>query len=251
MPRWFSADLGHRHHYADDGAGVVEMKVIPELCVPGTRMPRIAVLATLADIAAGSLVQPDLTPYVPLTVDLDVHCDGVLDMDELVCTARTVKLGRIIQVVDNVFTDAGAPDRPLARSTVRFIRSTEPSPLLVDHAILDFSGVEGNMLAPIADQLRMRVTGPGEAAVDRWSYVLQPTGTIQGGALTLLAELAAESALGAPVVDIDVHFLNAVRQGPARATATPQWESLAQVEIRDEGNRNRLVATATATATRT
>jgi acyl-coenzyme A thioesterase PaaI-like protein len=242
---WFSRDLGHRQRYADDGTSILEAPVVDELCVPGTRSPRISVLATLADIATGSLIQPEVTPLVPLTVDLDVHCDGVLDMKELVCTARMVKRGRTIQVLDCTFTDAGQPDRPLAISTVRFIESAQPSPLLQGRE-LNFSGVEGRMRLPFAEQLRAQVVAEGVAVLDRWEYVLQPTGTIQGGAITLLAELAAESALGAPVVDIDVHFLSAVRAGPARATARRLWDTGAQVEVRDEGNGNRLVASATA-----
>jgi acyl-coenzyme A thioesterase PaaI-like protein len=241
---WFSRDLGHRQHYADDGSSVLEAPVVEQLCIPGTRAPRVAVLATLADIATGSLIAPEISPWVALTVDLDVHCDGVVDMHDLVCTARPVKVGRTIQVLDTTFADAAAPDRVLATSTVRFLRSPDPSPLF-EGVTLSFSAT-GTMALPIAEQLKAEVVAPGVAVLEKWEYVLQPTGTIQGGAVTLLAELAAESLLGRPVVDIDVHFLSAVRTGPARATARRLWETGARVEVRDEGNGGRLVASATA-----
>jgi acyl-coenzyme A thioesterase PaaI-like protein len=242
---WFSQDLGHRHRYEGEDRAVIETPVTEQLCVPGTRAPRISVLATLADIATGSLVQPFLRPFIPLTVDLDVHRRDLHPVAELVGTAHAVKRGRTVQVTEVTFTDAARPGEVIATSTVRFLRSPEPSDFF-EGKKPNYSARRTGIERPFAEQLGAVVVRPGEASIERWHYVLQPTGTIQGGAVALVAELAAESAMGAAVADIDVHYLSQVRAGPAVATATLLWPQAARVEVRDQGNENRLVATATA-----
>jgi len=243
LGQWFSGDLGHAHHYEDDDTAVLDIPVIDELCVPGTRALRASVLATLADIAAGSLVHPVLEPHVPLTVDLDVRRAGLEGSDRLVATALATKRGRTIQVLDVTFEDPDRPGRVMAVSTVRFIRSPTPAHSFSPEAGA-FKGNRGKMALPFAEQLGAEIVGPGEAVIERRPYVMQPTGTIQGGAVTLVAELAAESAMGMPVADIDVSFLSAVHHGPAHAVGQRLWDGAARVQVRDRGHGDRLVATA-------
>lgn len=244
---WFTQDLGHRHRYRDDTTAVVELPVTEQLCAPGTGSPRASVLATVADIAAGSLVQPVMSPHVPLTTDLDVRRHDLESTGDLVASARAAKRGRTIWVLEVTFAPAAEPGRVVGASVVRFIRSPQPSEYFAD-ALPEFSAAAGSIDRPFPEALRASVDGIGLASIPRWPYVLQPTGTIQGGAVSLVAELAAESCLGAPVLDIDVHFLSPVRVGPARAAGTVLWPGTARVDVRDEGNGGRLVATAVARA---
>ena len=225
---WFSRDFGHQHRYqGNDGDRVAAHRGAVR---PGDRAPRVSVLATIADIAAGSLVQPVLLPHIPLTIDLDVRRHDLGAVGDLTATARAIKRGQNVQVYRGHFHRRHHADQIVALSCVSFMKSPAPSEFWTGRTA-DFSGVGGNMARPFADQIGAVVVAPGEVTLDRWSYVLQPTGTIQGGAVTLLAELAAESALGLPVIDIAVHFLSAVRAGPARATAHrlgragPGWTS--------------------------
>jgi acyl-coenzyme A thioesterase PaaI-like protein len=58
-----------------------------------------------------------------------------------------------------------------------------------------------------------------------------------------VAEVAAETAAGSAVTDLDVRFLSAVRAGPARATAEVLGSGRVRVEVRDRGHGDRLTAT--------
>jgi len=54
--------------------------------------------------------------------------------------------------------------------------------------------------------------------------------------------LAAESLMGSPVIDLDIRYLNSVRVGPGRATATLLGQGVVRVEVRDQGHDQRLTA---------
>ena len=64
--------------------------------------------------------------------------------------------------------------------------------------------------------------------------------------MALLAEMAAESLTGRPVLDLDTRYLTAVRRGPGRATAVSLGSGFVRAEVRDVGNGNRLAALVTA-----
>jgi acyl-coenzyme A thioesterase PaaI-like protein len=76
--------------------------------------------------------------------------------------------------------------------------------------------------------------------IERGPYVNQPAGTLQGGVVALLAELAAESLTRSRVLDLEVRYLSAVRVGPARTSAVALDDHTVRVEIRDPGNDDRL-----------
>jgi acyl-coenzyme A thioesterase PaaI-like protein len=73
-------------------------------------------------------------------------------------------------------------------------------------------------------------------------------GTVQGGVLAVLAELAAESALDQDdpfvITDLDARYLNRVKVGPVEATAEILIDRLPRrtfgVHVRDRGE-NRVV----------
>jgi acyl-coenzyme A thioesterase PaaI-like protein len=71
--------------------------------------------------------------------------------------------------------------------------------------------------------------------MDRDPYVLQPAGTIQGGAVALVAELAAETLSGRAVDDLQIRFLSTVRTGPARSSARSLTRDTVRAEVRDAG----------------
>ena len=83
-------------------------------------------------------------------------------------------------------------------------------------------------------------------------------GTVQGGAQSLLAELAAEHALGSTkgfaVTDLDIRFLDRLRVGPLVATATVLESETAAlpvtVTLTDGGDENKIVSYVTITGHR-
>ncbi len=93
---------------------------------------------------------------------------------------------------------------------------------------------------PLAEGLGIRVLAAGVVEVERGPYVNQPSGTLQGGVVAVLAELAAESLTGGRVVELEVRYLSAIRVGPARTSAVELDDRTVRVEIRDPGNDDRL-----------
>jgi acyl-coenzyme A thioesterase PaaI-like protein len=73
---------------------------------------------------------------------------------------------------------------------------------------------------------------------------MQPAGTIQGGAVALLVELAAASLADRPVTSLQIRYLSAVRGGPARTSAHALNADTVRVEVRDAGSADRLTAVA-------
>ncbi len=238
----FIADLGGGYRLAGD-ACVGDFEVVDEMRAPGTSAVRASILATEADVVAGALANRALNPRVPLTVDLTVHGLAPVDVDRLTIVSRPVKVGRSTVVVDTWFCAPGA-ERPLAFSQATFM----PSPRPVD--VLEFPGDRPysppRLAVTFPEHLGIRVARPGVAELDRVEYVMQPTGTIQGGALAALAEVAAETLAAAPVTALDVRYLKAVRVGPARATAELIGSGVVRVEVRDAGNGDRLATVALA-----
>ena len=104
----------------------------------------------------------------------------------------------------------------------------------------------GSMPIAFPDYIAMRVVEPGVTEIEHGPFLQQASGSLQGGAVALLGELAAESLTQRPVLDLDTRYLTAVRQGPGRATAVEIGGGLVRAEVRDVGMDNRLAALVTA-----
>jgi acyl-coenzyme A thioesterase PaaI-like protein len=207
--------------------------------VPGTRLVRAGVLATVADVVSGWGANAAVFPRIPLTVDLTLHPLGPFDGDALDVVARLLKVGRNTIVAETLFTQ----ERPVALSHATFTVSPRPEDVFgVDYAVRERGIQPASLSRPILDDIGARMVAPGVVELDRVPYVMQPAGTIQGGAVALIAELAAESSVGAPVTDLEIRYLSAVRVGPACATAEVLNSGLVRVEVRDVGHADRLTA---------
>jgi acyl-coenzyme A thioesterase PaaI-like protein len=150
---------------------------------------------------------------------------------------RLVKAGRSTMVTETWFGERGQ-ERPLALAQATFAPSPNPADVLEVNG--DELSTRPGLRGPLADLLGIRLLGPGVAELERSDYVTQNSGTIQGGAVALLAEVAAGSVLGRRVAGLDVRYLSAVRIGPARAAAETIGGGLARVEVSDRGNEDRL-----------
>jgi acyl-coenzyme A thioesterase PaaI-like protein len=238
----FIADLGFNHRSAGDGV-VGEMAVTPHILVPGTRYLRVSVAATVADVLTGVLASGATRPRIALTADLTVHTLSATTGSSITMAARLLKAGRTLLVGDCWFTVEGH-EQPMALSEVSFMASPRPQDVIVTPT-LDRDWMTGALEEPFHEQLGARVVSPGVVEMDRDPYVLQPAGTIQGGAMALLAELAAETLTHRAVVGLQIRYLSTVRIGPARTSAHPMSPDAVRVELRDSGN-DRLAAVAVA-----
>lgn len=235
----FIADLGFSQEFKPEQV-VGSFESVPELCAPGTSTVRTAVLLTIADMAAGSISSAATAPRICLTLDLSVRVlgpvAGTIDVE-----ARVLKSGRNTTVAETLFR-VGEELAALSWST--FVASPRPTDV-IEVPPLSFRRYGPSQLrAPLEDQAGCRVVAPGIAEVDRTPYVMNPAGTVQGGMVALLAELATESLpiVDGPVSELDVRYLSATRVGPARATAAVIGDRTARVELHDPGNGDRLTA---------
>ncbi len=203
--------------WVEDGVTHGRAEIIPEMFAPGTDRMRVGVLATMVDMVAGSPPPGAINPTVDLGVSLlgRPPSGGAI---HFVC--RPAKVGRRLFVGETLI-DAGDPDRPFARSLCTFMNELIPDARM--HAMRPTVHLD----APsFDDALRPRFVDDATIEMDAHPSVCNgPSGTIQGGAQSLLAEIIAERALAAcgdgeyRVVDLDVRFLNRVRTGPVTATA--------------------------------
>ncbi|MHB8463394.1 MAG: PaaI family thioesterase [Acidimicrobiales bacterium] len=236
IPMFFD-DLGHSWQVSGNEC-VGEISVVEELCLPGTQTMRASVLATIADVVAGGVANVKMAPRIPLTVDLTLHpLRHPVDATRLRMVGRNVKAGRTTTINEVVFSDeTGAP---VAVSHATFMPSPRPEDVMAE-VHWGREPAPPRLARPILEQIGVRSLGPGIAELDLVEYVMQPSGTIQGGALAMMAELAASTLAEAPVTDLEIRYLSAVRVGPGRATATLLGGRLVRVEVRDAGNADRL-----------
>jgi acyl-coenzyme A thioesterase PaaI-like protein len=213
---------------------------------------------------SGSLANKSVAPRIPLTVDLTLHMLRPLDGPRVTMTARTLKVGRTTTVAETLFFSGSDPlsgsipgdTEPVAVSHTTFMVSPRPEDVM-EEVFWHRPPTPARMSAPIMEQIGAVVLGPGIVELARVPYVMQPSGTVQGGAVALIAELAASTALGAgvlgagvlgagvlgnPVTNLEIRYVSAVRVGPARTSATILGPGVARVEVRDAGNEDRLTA---------
>ena len=109
-------ELGFEHWYVD-GVSNGRAQVLPGMCVPGTRIVRIGVLAILADLTSG---QPESGPVTP-TTDLSVHLERVRPMGWVNLATTVLKAGASLLFVETMLT-ADDEQQPFATSLATFMR---------------------------------------------------------------------------------------------------------------------------------
>src|SRR5262249_2854161 len=111
---------------AGDGRMVGSARVVPEMCVPGTRVLRTSILAAWADMVAGYLAIGLFDPGVPVTLDLDVPVhEPPADHTEVRLSARVEKAGRSVSVLAIAIEDGEGTRIGFAHAT--FMAAPNPS----------------------------------------------------------------------------------------------------------------------------
>ncbi|OAA27896.1 uncharacterized protein UG55_1007224 [Frankia sp. EI5c] len=238
------AELGLR----SEGEGTTrrgEADVIPELCLPGTSLLRTSVLATWADVLAGTVAGQAKRPRVTVTLELEVQvrrAPRVGERVEIVATA--IKIGRTVTVCETRFLD-GRTGELTALSHASFVVSPNPLHVFPD-GFPKVLPTGPRLTVPLAERVGRTITKPGEVEVPRRPDGLNASGAIQGGIVAFAAEEAVLSLLAEPVAlsSLNVRYLRQISTGPARATARLHG-AFADVDIADAG-ADRLATLATA-----
>jgi uncharacterized protein (TIGR00369 family) len=223
-------------------AAMGEARLVPEMMTPSGAVHG-SVLVTFADILVGSLTNLVCAPRVCMSVDLDVRMLRPIGVEALRAEASILKSGRTTTVGEARFFDTRGD--VVAVSLGTFMASPRPQDVL--EVPPQIFRDEGRPLAQhLTDRLRIRQPEAGMAELDRWPDALNLAGTLQGGAVAHLAEVAALSLCeGTPTTAaLDVRYLSATRVGPAQARAERLSDRVVRVELRDAGNADRPVAVA-------
>jgi acyl-coenzyme A thioesterase PaaI-like protein len=223
----------------DNMTAAGDATITEPLRAPGSALPRPSVLAAIADCVAGVPAGLMITPRLSVTLDIVVRLIAPARGDRLEMKSEIVKKGRSIVAGEVFFSDAETM-APVAYSYLTFMGSPRPQ----DRPPAFTRGMRtvGTMEEHFPEHVGARVREPGVVEMERTPYVVQAAGSLQGGAVALLGELAAESLAGSPVMDLDIRYLSAVRVGPGRATAALLGQGLVRVEVRDVGRDGRLTA---------
>jgi acyl-coenzyme A thioesterase PaaI-like protein len=219
--------------------------VYPEMHVPGTSHLRTSILATWADVLAGYLAMDVLSPRVPVTLELDVHLyepppgSGVVNG-----IGRVLKAGRTVFVARIDFSGEG--DAPIGFAAASFVAAPD-STLTISRDGHQRPAPQGKQLhEAFADRAGCQRREPGVAVLSSTDESLNASNTLNGGLIALAVEEAALSlSPGKFLSSLALRYLQPVRMGPAVATATMHHD-LAQVEVSDAGNDDRLCVVATA-----
>ena len=94
------------------------------------------------------------------------------------------------------------------------------------------------LVESVLDRCGFEPVGPGQLRFDTTEYVRNSFGTVNGGVLALAADAAAVSACGGGrAVDLQIHYLEQIGDGPAAVTAEvirhDDGDRLCQVRITD------------------
>jgi acyl-coenzyme A thioesterase PaaI-like protein len=240
----FVNDIGFTFDMSEDGMSMAgEATITDALRSMGTSLPRPSALATIADCVAGIPAFLATAPRLAVTLDIVVRIVADRCGDRLELSGQVVKMGRSTVAAEVRFSDP-ARHELVAHSYLTFMVS--PRPQDVAPPVARGMRTTGSMPIAFPDHIGMRVVEPGITEIEHGPFLQQASGSLQGGAVALLGELAAESLTGRPVLDLDTRYLTAVRQGPGRATAVDIGGGLVRAEVRDVGTDNRLAALVTA-----
>ncbi|MFK7895653.1 MAG: hypothetical protein AB8G23_07440 [Myxococcota bacterium] len=234
---------------------VVSFPVVPEVLDTADR-PRIGLLATIADIAAGELAIRTLYPQWVATSSLSVQSTELPSQGRIYAQPQVLRRGRttvVLEVALSHQTEAGArqaiglstvsmsvlPERRDAQKNVTWADRPDPQTTFA----LPGSGFE----QPITERLGIEFD-PNDSAIAQIRcvpYVLNTLGAIQGGIVSLFIEAAAENyaaqQLGgrAQIQSLEVHYLKLCRGNPIRAAVREIGKTASglalRVELYDEG----------------
>ena len=250
----------------------------PGVCTADGAM-RPAAITMMVDVAAASLAIVNAAPDWAATADLAYWCATPITVGPAVCDAWLVRAGSGTIVVQADVYDAGVAG---------WDGEGEPPAERAGHARLTFARIPGSASAAngrvdrsagpaprqsmhrpesrfdvsIHDKCGLRLVDAvgGVVECDKSDYVRNSFGTINGGAVAVILEAAAEhaarAATGAPLVprDLQVHYLAQTKVGPARTSArvvrADEAHAVVEATLVDAGNADLVLALATAVLAR-
>lgn len=246
-----------------DRVSRARMPVVPELGASDGSV-RAGALATLVDVIGGGLAATVAHPNWIATADLTLHLVGAATHGSVEAVARVAHAGRTTVVIEVDLYDHTATAIGIATMSFAVLPHRDGNPDVTTSMTSGPStmAVVGSRLrASLLDELEIRVTdGPGgelEAPIGEWSR--NSLGAMQGGAVAIIVDAAAEAAstiaAAKPVVvtDLQLTYLALARVGPLQTRTdvltTAGDTVITRVRLIDTGAGARLTTVARVVAT--
>ena len=240
--------------------------LVPEIAHASGR-PRVGALAAIIDLAGAATALSSVSPDWIATADLSFTTSEPITEGPIVVAAHLVRAGANVVVVrvdvgDGHGSDDVSTMRLAGRGLMTFARIPGSASAVSGRAIPTTSPKQSMALAtsgfrlPLFEQLAIRVLDPalGAIEIDRTDYTRNSFGSLNGGAIAIAAEAAAEALVWSngqtfEGVDISVNYLSQTRSGPARTTARllrlDAHHAVVDVQIVDAGHNDQLLALST------
>jgi acyl-coenzyme A thioesterase PaaI-like protein len=233
---------------------------------------RIGVVGAMIDSAGAVVALGAAAPDWIATADLAYATIEPVREGPVICSSRLVRAGATIivigvDVLDGHGSDAPEGGRACGSGLMTFSRiPASASAVKVDPfsniGIRTSNALEHSYLdVALHEKIGLRIVdaAAGVVEVDKHDYVRNSFGTINGGAICMVFEAAAEAAsraIGAvPYVaaDLSIHYLSQTKNGPARTTCRvlrhDDAHAVCELTLVDAGNEDQLLALATVTLT--
>ena len=224
-PHQVLSAMGIDVSWLDEETMVARALVEPELLGRGGEPPGMGALVPIVDLVAGARAGRLAGGDWMATSDVWLHERAPLRAGPIELHTRVLRAGKRTVVVA-LEVDGGG--RAAVSATVEFSRiRREASPHQTTEAGVSEGWTRlgsGPLLdRPLEDACGFRVLDPdrGEVELARSPFVANSIGTLQGGVVALLGDVAASAAVGhgARTVDLQFRFLAQTGDGPARTHA--------------------------------
>jgi uncharacterized protein (TIGR00369 family) len=265
-------DLAIETLRADDGSVLAIAPVHRHVCDDRGNL-RAGVIATVIDVAGAVLALRALHPDRVATLGLEYHSAKPAREGPLVARAQILRSGSA-QVVMGLEMADGHGGEDFARgefvgsgllSFRRLQKRSDhaPIPSSDDHPRRSTLAVGATrMTEPYLERAKLRIldAAQGSVEIENHDYVRNSFGTLNGGMVATLIDVAAEQAARArcgadlSTADLAVHYVGQAGPGPLRTRTrvirASRDHAVCRVDLVDAGDGERLLAVGTATAVR-
>ena len=251
--------------FEDDVCATICMPVVPEVCSDiGAVHP--GVLATLVDVLGGFLAMQTFLPDWMATANLSLHTTGRIACGMVSATGHMVRSGRTTATVSaELFSDDGngqaVGSAMISYAKIEGARANAWNGTYKARRIdFQWPGGSSGLERHVVDQTGLRGVDkqPGDTVLKMSEYVRNSFGSLQGGMIALMADVAGQSAAREAAgrrlatADLVMHYLSPGRFGPfttaVRVLRTDKFSVLSRIEVKDTGDNQRIMAVAMHTA---
>jgi uncharacterized protein (TIGR00369 family) len=257
--------------FQERNQATIHAPVAPEICSDNGSI-HVGVLATLIDVLGGFLAMETFFPDWMATANLSIHSTGRVSSGVVSATGRVMRSGRRTATVSaEVFSSKGKAARSMdlagsgmiTYSRLAGVRAGSGAGFDKGGHVVDFQLPGGNarLGRHLIDQSGIQFVEekPGKTVLRMTEYVCNSFGSLQGGMIAMMADVAGQSAARAATghrlttVDLVLQYLSPGRFGPfttdTRVLRSNNASALSRVEVRDAGDDHRIVAVVMNTAT--